>query len=112
MGPTIEQLTETWYKIVSLDHHKDRDCHWSIKETWSYGQSPTYTIQHYGYVWHEVDEEYPTREEAVNALRQEIVDAIENEVDWANRVLREGAPSWDEEHAERAKKILELAQGE
>lgn len=30
-------LTSKWYKYVNLDHHKDRDCHWHITKTYSYG---------------------------------------------------------------------------
>ena len=46
----ITKLTEEWYHLIGPDHHKDRDCHWHINTTWSYGNSPVYVIEHFGYI--------------------------------------------------------------
>jgi hypothetical protein len=46
----ITDLTAKWYKYVNLDHHKDRDCHWYITQTYSYGEEPYYEAHHSGYV--------------------------------------------------------------
>jgi hypothetical protein len=43
-------LTEKWYKYVNLDHHKDRDCHWYITKTYSYGDEAYYEAHHSGYI--------------------------------------------------------------
>jgi hypothetical protein len=45
----IVELTAKWYKYVNMDHHKDRDCHWYITKTYSYGQEPYWEASHYGY---------------------------------------------------------------
>ena len=48
-------LTAKWYKYVGMDHHKDRDCHWYITKTYSYGQEPYWIASHHGYraeVWY------------------------------------------------------------
>lgn len=46
----ITELTAKWMKYVSLDHHKDRDCHWYITQTYSYGEEPYYEAHHSGYI--------------------------------------------------------------
>ena len=46
----ITRLTNVWYDYVSMSHHKDCDCHFYINKTWSYGEKPFYSVQHYGYV--------------------------------------------------------------
>jgi hypothetical protein len=46
----ITELTAKWQMYVSLDHHKDRDCHWFIQKTWSYGEEPYYEAYHSGYI--------------------------------------------------------------
>ena len=46
----ITELTTKWMKYVSLDHHKDRDCHWYITQTYSYGEEPYYEAHHSGYL--------------------------------------------------------------
>lgn len=46
----ITKLTAKWQMYVSLDHHKDRDCHWYIQKTWSYGEEPYYEAYHSGYI--------------------------------------------------------------
>ena len=43
-------LSNKWYKYVSLDHHKDRDCHWYIEKVYSYGEEPYFIVYHEGYV--------------------------------------------------------------
>ena len=46
----ITELTAKWFKYVNLDHHKDRDCHWYITQTYSYGEEPYYEAHHSGYI--------------------------------------------------------------
>ena len=43
-------LSNKLYKYVSLDHHKDRDCHWYIEKIYSYGQEPYFIASHNGYL--------------------------------------------------------------
>jgi hypothetical protein len=45
----IVELTDRWYRYVGMDHHKDRDCHWYITKTYSYGQEPYWVASHHGY---------------------------------------------------------------
>lgn len=46
----ILKYTQFWYEYVNTDHHKDRDCHFTIEKRWSYGEPPKYRFQHSGYV--------------------------------------------------------------
>ena len=46
----ITNLTAVWYELIGGDHHKDRDCHWYVETKWSYGNTPTYKVHHFGYI--------------------------------------------------------------
>jgi len=46
----IVSLTQKWYRYVNLDYHKDRDCHWYITKTYSYGEEAYYEAHHSGYI--------------------------------------------------------------
>lgn len=75
----ITALTNEWYDLIGKDHHKDRDCHWMIEMKWSYGNSPIYTVIHYGYIMDQIDDQYPTLEEALIGLKNTLVKCIEQE---------------------------------
>ena len=45
----VVRLTRKWYGYVNFDHHKDRDCHWYITKTYSYGDPAKYVASHSGY---------------------------------------------------------------
>ena len=72
----ITELTDEWYFLIGKDHHKDRDCHWYIETKWSYGQSPTYMIQHYGYILDEIQETWKTYELALERLKKILTEEI------------------------------------
>jgi hypothetical protein len=81
MNKEIIRLSNIWYKYVSLDHHKDRDCHFYVECVYSYGKPPKYYAYHNGYVmegWQTQPRD--TFEEAEkdleNKLRNEINSAI------------------------------------
>ncbi len=78
----IIKLTQKWYNYVSLDHHKDRDCHWYINKVYSYGEPPKYTAEHHGYIsdrWtsQTVDNEEDAMLLLINKITRDINDAIE-----------------------------------
>ena len=74
----IRKLTDTWYDIISKDHHKDRDCHWYINTTYSYGKAPIYRVEHYGHIHEDISEEYSSYEDAEERLIEILKDAIKN----------------------------------
>ena len=75
----ITKLTDEWYKLIGSDHHKDRDCHWYIETKWSYGKSPVYLIQHYGYILDEIVETWTDYNTALNRLKEILIEKIEEE---------------------------------
>lgn len=75
----ITKLTDEWYVLIGPDHHKDRDCHWYIETKWSYGFPPTYTVQHWGYILHDIEMEYRTYEEALIGLKNILIEKIQEE---------------------------------
>jgi hypothetical protein len=69
----ITELTTKWMKYVSLDHHKDRDCHWYITQTYSYGEEPYYEAHHSGYILdHWTSPKCGTEEMASTLLRDKL----------------------------------------
>jgi hypothetical protein len=109
MNEEILKLTAQWYRLVGLDHHKDRDCHWYINEVWSYGQPPRYEVQHFGYVGSEVSDECGTHEEAEKILVERLRDALDCEFQWAKKTLTEGkAKGWGDDNIERAEGIYAI----
>ena len=73
----ITKLTNEWYTLIGPEHHKDRDCHWYIETKWSYGQSPLYTIQHFGYILDGIEETWLTYELALERLKEILTREIE-----------------------------------
>lgn len=110
----ITKLAKLWYQIVGLDYHKDRDCHWYINKVWSYGEPPKYSVEHYGYVFHEdINEEFETYEMAENYLGEVLKEAINRRKNWAKDVVKypeKYESDWVGEgyNLGNAKKILEI----
>ena len=72
----ITKLTNEWYNLIGPRHHKDRCCHWYIETKWSYGQPPTYEVQHWGYIRDEVRVVCSSYNDALVALKAELENAI------------------------------------
>jgi len=72
----ITKLTNEWYALIGSDHHKDHDCHWYIETKWSYGKSPLYTIQHFGYILDDIKETWSTYELALERLKETLTEEI------------------------------------
>jgi hypothetical protein len=88
----ITKLTDIWYEYINQDHHKDRDCHWYIHKTWSYGEEPYYIAYHYGYILdHWTSPRCATEEMASTLLR----DKLKRELKDAIKQLS-GTEYWDE----------------
>jgi hypothetical protein len=72
----ITELTKEWYILIGGDHHKDRDCHFYINTVWSYGQKQKYRVEHYGYIFRDIEEEFDTYNEAAMFLLNKIKEMI------------------------------------
>lgn len=77
----IISLTSKWYKYVNLDHHKNRDCVWTIDISYSYGDAPKYIAMHHGYIiddWSspECDSLEDAENWLINKLERELKNAI------------------------------------
>lgn len=102
----ILQLSMMWYEYINLDHHKDCDCHWYIREVWSYGELPKYHIQHKGYIY-EINNShtYKTKTKAERALIEEIKKAFLIEYNWCCQMINdEGA---DKRQKDQAKWLID-----
>ena len=51
MTKTLTELTAEYYALISGYHHKDRDCHFYIQQTYSYSNEPYWEFLYYGYCW-------------------------------------------------------------
>ena len=72
----ITELSKEWYILIGGDHHKDRDCHFYINTVWSYGQKQKYRVEHYGYIFRDIEEEFDTYNEAAMFLLNKIKEMI------------------------------------
>jgi hypothetical protein len=72
----ITELTEKWYFLIGQDHHKDRDCHFYINTVWSYGNKQKYRVEHYGYIFRDIEEEFDTYDAAAQFLLNKIKEMI------------------------------------
>jgi hypothetical protein len=75
----IAELAKQYHELIASDHHKDRDCHWSIETRWSYGNAPVYVVQRNGYLHHTETARFDSYDGALAYLREEIQDALEIE---------------------------------
>jgi hypothetical protein len=72
----ITELTEKWYFLIGKDHHKDKDCHFYINTVWSYGKKQKYRVEHYGYIFRDIEEEFDTYDAAAKFLLNKIKEMI------------------------------------
>lgn len=99
---TFIEQTDKWYEYVSMDHHKDRDCHWYIEVDFQYGRGPIYTAFHQGYTQRgRFAPERETYAEAFEDLVEIFRECIDNERKWVKEVLKT-PPDWDEEQIRKA----------
>lgn len=79
-GAEIAELIDRHYKALAAHAHKDRDCHWSISECFSYGRHAGWVVEHDGYCYDGIeggeDGPFPTRVEAEVILIEHLLAAI------------------------------------
>ena len=80
----ITKLSDEWYALVGPSHHKDRDCHWYVETKWSYGQSPKYSVQHWGYILGDIVEECDSYDEALVKLEEILTKEIKEYISYQN----------------------------
>lgn len=104
----IVELSKLWYKIISIDHHKDRDCHWYITQDFAYGEKPSYLVSHTGYIFdEEIDRKFASYPAAVHFLEDTLQKAISKERSWAENVVK-NPKQYDDWQVVNAKEILAI----
>lgn len=75
MSRPIEEVLTEYHTLISGDHHKDRDCHFSISRDYSYGKLKGYVLHHDGYCnmikpygWSDYFTTYKEAEEALISI--------------------------------------------
>ncbi len=96
------RFTDAWYGYVNQDHHKDRDCHFYITKTWSYGEKPTYEASHWGYVGDVFSGKFDTHKDAMTFMMNEIKNMLRKQKEWSDMVLAD-EKEWDEFQVNGAK---------
>jgi len=66
----ISKLMALWYLTISLEHHQDKDCHFTIETRFSYGGQVRYILSHHSSVDKGIEEEFWSYEFAEQALIQ------------------------------------------
>lgn len=97
MWTEIKQLIDVYYSLISMDHHKSKDGFFTVETVLAPNMKTHFRAFHSGY-HHEIGEygygdDRDTYEEACNDLVMALKGFIEEERDFANRVLSEG--DWD-----------------
>ena len=113
----ISKLNSIWYyDIISGSECgcKDRDCHFYITQTFSYGDKVSYAVAHHGYINHHYQEtEWDSYEECQLELIKLLKYSILEEVNWY--LEHYGDPDWDqhkynkEQLEDIKRKVLEIA---
>lgn len=84
------RLTDKWYRYVNLDHHKDRDCHWYITKTYSYGDPAKYTVSHHGYRSERFEsKEFDNEEDAMLFLIKHLSEIFKERIEESKQLIEE-----------------------
>ena len=112
----IVDLTRKWYVYVSSDHHKDRDCHWTIQQHFSYGDEPYFQAEHWGYIGGDfTGTKCKTLEEAQEELRDKLLFSIHDAKEWLKREIKDYTDNPNEMYfgdVEQYKDILTILEEE
>lgn len=82
----ITGLTEKWYAYVNLDHHKTKDCIWTIEISYKYGEPPKYQAYHYGYI---IDTWFSPECDTLEDAEQWLINKLTRELEKAKKYLKE-----------------------
>lgn len=78
----VTALTLEWGLVIKQEHHKEGDCHFSIKEKWSYGDAPVYVLKHDGYIAGKIKLSFSSRQDALTHLTIMLKRMIAEEQAW------------------------------
>lgn len=78
---SLADLIETYNTLIVKDHHKDRDCHFYITKTYSYGHFVGWNVVHKGYC-NSIEGNYgfDSEGEAENFLKETLSKWIDEEL--------------------------------
>lgn len=82
----ITRLTEKWYTYVNLDHHKTKDCIWTIEISYKYGEPPKYQAYHYGYI---IETWFGPECDSLEDAESWLINKLERELEKAKEHLEE-----------------------
>lgn len=82
----VLELTGKWYAYVNMDHHKTRDCIWTIDVSYAYGLPPRYKAYHNGYI---LDKWYSPECDTLEDAEQWLINKLERELFKAKKHLEE-----------------------
>lgn len=95
----ITKLLEKWHEYIGKDHHKDRDCHFHVIATWSYGEPPKFEASHDGYLTDFCGEEHDTYQAAEDELLVLVKNMIQEERDQVLSIM-DSDDDWGRDSAE------------
>lgn len=82
----IIELTDKWYTYVNMDHHKTKDCIWTIEISYKYGEPPKYQAYHYGYI---IDTWFSPECDSLEDAEAWLINKLERELELARIHLQE-----------------------
>jgi len=106
-----EWLLDMWYRYVSMDHHKERDCHWYVSTDFRYGHETKYTVYHDGYICDEsVYFECSSYKEALAKLKDAVLAAFRSQLEWSRHVIAH-PDEYDGVQYEQASLVIDVLRG-
>lgn len=104
MNEELVRLSGLWYDIVSLDHYKDKDCHFCIEKRYSYGNNPTYEAYHFGYV----GEDYLESFDSVESAERGLVGLLKRQINDQYTMNKLRVSHGDESEKKDAQRVIDL----
>jgi len=111
----ISSLNEIWYDACCVDYHKDRDCHFYITQSFSYGDTGKWSVSHYGYInSHYQETEWETyvecQVELIELIKHSILEQLNHYIEKYGDLEYDQHIKYNKDELEEIKKkVLEIA---
>lgn len=108
LAQECQRLQDAWYNYVSLDHHKDRDCHFYVELDYAYdGTDISHAVTHHGYIYHDELRLEGNGTDYLPTLKKAILTVVKDQLTYVNNVLS-NPDSYDTAQRAQVKQFQEL----
>lgn len=80
---SLEEAVSCWFSVISIEHHKDRDCRFKVIKEVKYGGEVSYYGYHNGYIMDEFHtEDYDAPAKAELEMKCKIIKECQEMLRW------------------------------